>query len=101
MPDSPLTRTERVIAAAAALLVLLAMPGPSFAREWEVSIAQALRGESNVLRSAQDRISDASYEVLPRITLREEGERLSYEARYQPSYEAFFQNDGTHRDIKP
>ena len=78
------------------------------ARELELFLETRLGGDSNVFRRAEDPADQnldpkaaGTWEISPRLTLRDEQDELEYDFRYQPTYERFFavEDGGNDDDI--
>ena len=78
------------------------------ARELELFLETRLGGDSNVFRRADDPADQnldpkaaGTWEISPRLTLRDEQDELEYDFRYQPTYERFFavEDGGNDDDI--
>ena len=65
------------------------------AREVQFFVENRLGGDSNVFRrdtndDSVDPAADGSWELSPRVTVRETGDDLNYDLHYQPTLEQFF-----------
>lgn len=64
------------------------------ARELGLSVDSRIAGDSNVFRSASNRIEDGFLSLSPRVSLREPNSTLNYDFSYAPTYEAYFETSG-------
>jgi hypothetical protein len=66
----------------------------------DLSVENRIGGDSNVLRSENDPernsdpIEDGTYEISPRLSVRDNGDNLHYRFDYQPTYRSFFKTNG-------
>jgi len=79
-------------------LCLMLQAASTEAREVEFFIENRLGMDSNIFRRAEGASPSPAksgfYELSPRISVRDEQDALTYDVRYQPTYEHFFATDG-------
>lgn len=81
-------------------LGLMLATSSAYSGEVELSVENRIGGESNVFRSQNDpqtnseRVEDGTYEISPRLGLRENGGDVHYLFDYQPTHRTFFETSG-------
>jgi hypothetical protein len=73
---------------------LMFVPASTEAQELNFLVDSNIGVDTNVFRSSRNRQEDGFWEFSPRISLRETRDRLNYDLRYRPTYQAFFDTDG-------
>ncbi len=72
---------------------LLLASSPADAEEIRLTVDQAIIAQSNVFKTSPEEVVDASYELTPELQILRENDKLSYDLRYTPSFEAYFTTD--------
>jgi len=62
--------------------------------EVELSIENRIGGDSNVFRTSSDAKSDGTFDISPRIAIRDDDEDVTYGLDYMPTYRTFFKTSG-------
>ncbi len=53
-----------------------------------------IAADNNVFRTRDERVADGSFELSPRLAVRERNSNLTYDVSYRPTYEKFFTTNG-------
>ena len=73
---------------------LMLAAAEAHAGEVELSVDSRIGGDSNVVRTSQEKKKDGFFEFGPRLTVREERKTLNYDFSYNPRYQVYFDTSG-------
>lgn len=75
-------------------LGMMLMASSTYAGEVELSLEGRIGGDSNVFRSSEDETDDGTFDISPRIAVRDANDDLDYAFSYQPTHRSFFETSG-------
>ncbi|MFK7894223.1 MAG: hypothetical protein AB8G23_00200 [Myxococcota bacterium] len=74
-------------------MVLMLATSQAEAREVGLFVEGRIGGDSNVLRSGQEKVEDGFFEISPRISLSEKHRQFNYDIAYRPTFRTFAETE--------
>ncbi len=75
-------------------LGMMLVASSTYAGEVELSVESRIGGDSNVFRTSTGKTHDGTFDISPRISVRDANDDLDYALSYRPTHRTFFETSG-------